>query len=137
MYTVYGYRLAPENDRFVKLAEESFSVLDKILSPSAIDFFPFLLRMPSWFPGAGIKRLAEECRSVTEEMLVGHFHPSSLAPNYSQCKRRVCHSILSRTTWLVDDMHRTEFNNRPLTLSTVFRIGSAIYSLRIVGVPSG
>lgn len=70
MYTAYGYRIAPEHDRFVKLAEDSFSVLDKILSPSAISFFPFLLHMPSWFPGAGMKQLAEECRLLTEEMLV-------------------------------------------------------------------
>lgn len=76
---MYGHQIAPKNDRFVKIAQESVDMLSVVLMPGvrAVDFFPFLWYFPSWFPGAGFKTLADKCKRLTDEMQVslnGVFH---------------------------------------------------------------
>ncbi|KAF8158761.1 cytochrome P450 [Mycena galopus ATCC 62051] len=70
MATVYGYDIKPTHDRFVDLVDESLEKLGgKNMLPSAfaVNTFPFLRYLPSWFPGCGFHRLARETFELLDE----------------------------------------------------------------------
>ncbi|KAJ6585037.1 cytochrome P450 [Mycena capillaripes] len=70
MSTIYGYDVEPSNDRFVTISENAVKKLSETLFPgaAAVNTFPILRYLPSWFPGAGFQRFAAECRELTKEM---------------------------------------------------------------------
>ncbi|KAF8158971.1 cytochrome P450, partial [Mycena galopus ATCC 62051] len=70
MATVYGYDIKSMHDRFVYLAEEAVGRLSVSMLPGtfAVNTFPFLRYLPSWFPGCGFHRFAEDTAELTEEM---------------------------------------------------------------------
>ncbi|KAJ7669227.1 cytochrome P450 [Mycena polygramma] len=70
MATVYGYDIKPTHDRFVDLAEETFKRLSASVFPGAfaVNTFPFLRHMPSWFPGCSFQRFAKETFELIVEM---------------------------------------------------------------------
>ncbi|KAF7362318.1 O-methylsterigmatocystin oxidoreductase [Mycena venus] len=70
MATVYGYDIKPKHDRFVYLAEESIKKLGETVHPGtfAVNTFPFLRYLPSWFPGCGFHRFARDTSELVEEM---------------------------------------------------------------------
>lgn len=70
MATVYGHDVAPSNDRFVALAEYVVSEFTQALLPGSylVNLFPLLRFVPSWFPGAGFKKMAAECQKSLTEM---------------------------------------------------------------------
>ncbi|KAJ6477370.1 cytochrome P450, partial [Mycena vitilis] len=70
MATVYGYDVKPRNDRFVTLSENAVKKLSDSFFPgaAAVNIFPILRYLPSWFPGAGFQCYAAECRQLTQEM---------------------------------------------------------------------
>ncbi|KAF8505027.1 cytochrome P450 [Hysterangium stoloniferum] len=69
MDIAYGYEVSTENDRFVVLAERNLHILSRTLRPGAylVDVFPILKYVPSWFPGAEFKRIAQETRRNVQE----------------------------------------------------------------------
>ncbi|ESK94260.1 hypothetical protein Moror_8245 [Moniliophthora roreri MCA 2997] len=71
MAIVYGHDIAPKNDRFVMLAEKAVAITAETASPLwfAVNFFPFLLYLPGWFPGCGFQQRAEESRLLAVEMM--------------------------------------------------------------------
>jgi len=70
MSTVYGYDIAPANDRFVFIAEAAIAQLGAAIFPGAVavNAFPLLRYLPRWMPGCGFKRFAEESEKLTNEM---------------------------------------------------------------------
>ncbi|KAG2138517.1 cytochrome P450, partial [Suillus clintonianus] len=66
----YGYEVKDENDPLVDLAERSLDEFSRygITGDFIVDFLPSLAKLPEWFPGAGFKRLARECRKTVEEL---------------------------------------------------------------------
>ncbi|KAG1795476.1 cytochrome P450 [Suillus plorans] len=66
----YGYEVKEDDDPLVDIAKRTLDQLSRysITGEFMVDFLPFLAKVPEWFPGAGFKRLARECRKNTEEM---------------------------------------------------------------------
>ncbi|KAF9228600.1 cytochrome P450 [Gyrodon lividus] len=61
MSVVYDYEIAPDHDHLVELFERGNSLAMEGLTPetaSVIAAFPFVLSLPEWFPGGGIRRRA-------------------------------------------------------------------------------
>jgi len=71
MATVYGYESAPKNDPFLENGEKAITMMTNSMFPGAalVNALPFLRYFPSWFPGSAFHRQAEECRTLTREML--------------------------------------------------------------------
>ncbi|KAJ6585111.1 cytochrome P450 [Mycena capillaripes] len=70
MATIYGYDIKPTHDRFVDLAEDAVERLCASVLPGAfaVNTFPFLRHLPSWFPGCSFHRFAKETSNVLAEM---------------------------------------------------------------------
>ncbi|KAJ7367013.1 cytochrome P450 [Mycena albidolilacea] len=70
MATVYGYDIKLKHDRFIHLAEEGVKRLSEGALPGrfAVDTFPFLRHLPSWFPGCGFHRYAQNVSLLLDEM---------------------------------------------------------------------
>ncbi|KAG7086368.1 hypothetical protein E1B28_002328 [Marasmius oreades] len=68
--TVYGYDIAPSNDRFVDLAEQSVGTLSDAVHPSAfvVNVLPFLRHLPLAFPVFKFQRIARRTRGMLNEM---------------------------------------------------------------------
>jgi hypothetical protein len=71
MSTVYGYESAPKGDPFLDNAEKAITLMTNSMFPGAslVNALSFLRHFPSWFPGSQFHKEAEECRSLTTEML--------------------------------------------------------------------
>lgn len=59
---VYGIKALPENDPYIKLAENAVKLVAEISAPGAylVDFIPILKYIPSWVPGAGFRGKAKQ-----------------------------------------------------------------------------
>ncbi|KAH9849090.1 cytochrome P450 [Lenzites betulinus] len=66
----YGYEVQPENDPLATLVNTSIEQFAKSTMPAAYmaNLLPALLRLPAWFPGAGVKKVAAEWRKTADEM---------------------------------------------------------------------
>lgn len=66
----YGYEVKDDNDPLVDIAERALAQVARygITGDFIVDFLPSLAKVPEWFPGAGFKRIARECRETVEEM---------------------------------------------------------------------
>ncbi|KAF8171823.1 hypothetical protein BJ912DRAFT_116020 [Pholiota molesta] len=64
MSTMYDHDVAPKNDFFVDLAETAMSGLKYTVLPGSmlVNELPILRFIPTWFPGAGFKRIALEVK---------------------------------------------------------------------------
>ncbi|KAG2354665.1 cytochrome P450 [Suillus spraguei] len=68
--TVYGYEAKAKDDIIFHAVERSATVAVESLTPGAtviMETFPFLLRLPSWFPGATFKRASVECLNAAHD----------------------------------------------------------------------
>jgi hypothetical protein len=67
---MYGHDISPTNDYFVTLSEQAVKKIAEALLPGAyaVNTFPILRHIPAWFPGAGFKRFAAECKTLTDNM---------------------------------------------------------------------
>ena len=67
----HGYTIAPNDDPFVKLADEALLIFSAALTPNAhiVDVFPILRFLPEWLPGMGFKKSAKEFRKVVMDFL--------------------------------------------------------------------
>ncbi|KAF8556227.1 cytochrome P450 [Imleria badia] len=72
MSAVYDYETIPNDDPLVLAAEKAIEVFVKVAGPSTaaiLEAFPFLLKLPVWFPGATLKRMAIQAKSNLHEMM--------------------------------------------------------------------
>ncbi|KAF8895356.1 CyP450 monooxygenase [Infundibulicybe gibba] len=70
MAVFYGYDISPVNDKFVTLSERAVGNLSNSIFPgaTAVNWIPILRFLPSWFPGAGFQKYAEETRDLLASM---------------------------------------------------------------------
>ncbi|KAG1889792.1 cytochrome P450 [Suillus fuscotomentosus] len=66
----YGYEVKENKDPLVDIAERTLDEFSRhaYIGEFMVDFLPSLAKVPEWFPGAGFKRIARECRVTVEEM---------------------------------------------------------------------
>jgi len=67
---LYGLDIEPE-DPIARRAVEAVQILGQTQVSGvfpAIEMFPWLRFLPSWFPGCSFKRLADQCRKVIQEV---------------------------------------------------------------------
>ncbi|KIK96738.1 hypothetical protein PAXRUDRAFT_10627 [Paxillus rubicundulus Ve08.2h10] len=72
MSLVYDYEIAPKRDHLVELFERGNSLAMEGLTPetaSVVAAFPFLLSLPEWFPGCGIRRKAALSKKCAIQMI--------------------------------------------------------------------
>ncbi|KAJ7052941.1 cytochrome P450 [Mycena amicta] len=71
MSAAYGITVLPENDPYVKLAEDAVRTMVYASLPGRflVDSVPALMHLPAWFPGARFKRQAREWRSLSQAMI--------------------------------------------------------------------
>ncbi|EIW83762.1 cytochrome P450 [Coniophora puteana RWD-64-598 SS2] len=72
MAMTYGYETKPNQDPIVDNVEELIRLLEKELAPEravALTMFPFLARVPSWFPGGGFKESIARGQSFSERVM--------------------------------------------------------------------
>ncbi|KAI0315374.1 CyP450 monooxygenase [Amylostereum chailletii] len=67
----YGLDVKPRDDPYIKMAERGLHALflGGQLRGQIFDMVPFLRYMPSWFPGAGLKKEAREFAASAADML--------------------------------------------------------------------
>ncbi|KAJ7790877.1 cytochrome P450 [Mycena leptocephala] len=72
MSIAYGIDVLPMNDPYLKSARESMQglALGGVPGKYLVDAIPALQYIPTWFPGAGFKREAQEWRKVTQQSVV-------------------------------------------------------------------
>ncbi|KAA1473750.1 cytochrome P450 [Dentipellis sp. KUC8613] len=71
MFIAYGQGGGdPEDDKFVRAAEDALSMLSYSVFPgaTAVNVFPFLRYLPGWLPGMGFKPFAARCTELTTNM---------------------------------------------------------------------
>ncbi|KAH7931186.1 cytochrome P450 [Leucogyrophana mollusca] len=70
MSAVYDYQTLPRDDPFVEIVNRALLLGIKAMMPeraALLSAFPFLMKLPVWFPGATIKRDAVlSCKSINE-----------------------------------------------------------------------
>ncbi|KAJ8518596.1 hypothetical protein ONZ45_g4351 [Pleurotus djamor] len=66
----YGLDITKPDHPYIQLSEEAVGALIGATIPGAflVDTLPWLKHIPSWFPGAGFKKKAQEWRKLTERM---------------------------------------------------------------------
>ena len=71
MDIAYGIEVQETGDHYISLAEEVIKGGSEAAIPGAfwVDFFPILVHVPSWFPGAGFKKKAAHWRKLNENMV--------------------------------------------------------------------
>lgn len=80
MSIAYGIEILPENDPYVRLAEQATKTFVLALVPGAflVDMFPFLKAVPDWMPFAGFKRKAKAWRKLARAMVEVPFEAAKL-----------------------------------------------------------
>lgn len=70
MSITYGINVQESDDPYISIAEEAFSGLAEagVVGAFAVDMFPILKYVPSWFPGAGFKKKAARWKEVNITM---------------------------------------------------------------------
>ncbi|KAG2107437.1 cytochrome P450 [Suillus discolor] len=77
MSAVYDYEAKPNDDPLLLAADKAIKIFIELASPQTsaiLESFPFLLRLPSWFPGASFKRLAIQSQRNAATMVNVPFH---------------------------------------------------------------
>ncbi|KAF9257842.1 cytochrome P450 [Marasmius fiardii PR-910] len=67
----YGLDIKPKGDPYVAIADAAMHPLLEALVPGKylVDSFPILKHIPSWFPGAGFQRKAEESKDLATKIV--------------------------------------------------------------------
>ncbi|KAJ7490114.1 cytochrome P450 [Mycena galericulata] len=71
LHITYGYKIKEAgNDPFVDLADKAMLEFSEIMRPGSflIEVLPILKYVPSWFPGANFKRIAQKYANSCDEM---------------------------------------------------------------------
>ncbi|KAJ7861095.1 hypothetical protein B0H14DRAFT_2350321 [Mycena olivaceomarginata] len=82
MAITYGIDVLPSNDPYLELSHETMDVLVVAGVPGKylLNAIPVLQYIPTWFPGAGFKREAQEWRKITQQ---------SVALPFEEAKRKM------------------------------------------------
>ena len=68
MDTVYGINVVDDKNRYVAIARRGAEIFGEITTPGRflVELFPWLAKVPSWFPGAQFQR---DAKAWTQELL--------------------------------------------------------------------
>ncbi|THH02228.1 hypothetical protein EW026_g612 [Hermanssonia centrifuga] len=70
---IYGLSVETDGMDYITMAENGLQLLSNNIAPSgslwAVDIFPFLRTLPSWFPFASFKRKANEWKPQIVEFV--------------------------------------------------------------------
>ena len=71
MTVSYGLTVSDSEDPFISKAEEALHGFSEAGVPGTflVDLLPILKHVPSWFPGAGFKRMASYYASANAEVV--------------------------------------------------------------------
>ncbi|OJA21654.1 hypothetical protein AZE42_09325 [Rhizopogon vesiculosus] len=72
MSAVYDYDAKPKDDPLLLAADKAIKVFVEVASTRTaiiLETFPFLLKLPAWFPGATLKRLAIQSQKNSAAMV--------------------------------------------------------------------
>ena len=71
MRVVYGIEIDEEPVDYLKMAEDTMTIFSKAFQPGKhlIETLPFLRHLPSWIPGASVKRDGEAWRPVVWKLV--------------------------------------------------------------------
>ena len=71
MSVAYGLEVQPDDDPYIKTAEEGVHPLHTAAVPGAflVDSLPFLKHVPEWFPGAGFQNEAKAAKKLARTMI--------------------------------------------------------------------
>ncbi|KIJ26837.1 hypothetical protein M422DRAFT_785117 [Sphaerobolus stellatus SS14] len=110
MEVVYGYKVAPMDDPYIKITECAVTALLQATKPGKFldDTFPFLQYIPSWVPGAGFKKLAEQWRVATMAMVEDPFDWTKSEITRGTAKPSIVASMLQKISDQPDS-DRNEF----------------------------
>ncbi|KAJ7102834.1 cytochrome P450 [Mycena epipterygia] len=88
----YGYRTAPEDDKFLVLAQRVMASFSAATQPGAwaVDIIPWLRHLPSWIPGTAFKKTAAMWCRMHMDVVEGPFNwamdnkesPHLVQPNF-------------------------------------------------------
>ncbi|EUC61304.1 cytochrome P450 family protein [Rhizoctonia solani AG-3 Rhs1AP] len=74
MEATYGYSIVSDNDPYIMASDEAFkSLMTGSRGDYLVDSYPFLQHLPSWLPGMGFKRMAQEARKFPMRMAMEPF----------------------------------------------------------------
>ncbi|KAG8688865.1 hypothetical protein FRC11_004612 [Ceratobasidium sp. 423] len=74
MKVTYGYSITSDSDPYIMASDEAFqSLLPALAEKYLVDSYSFLQYLPSWLPGMGFKRMAQEARKFPMRMAVEPF----------------------------------------------------------------
>ncbi|KAI0689449.1 cytochrome P450 [Cerioporus squamosus] len=73
MMITYGHQVTSMDDKFIRMAELVREYAEKTPGNSAVDIFPILKYLPTWFPGAGFHKHARIGRELSAGMRRGPF----------------------------------------------------------------
>ena len=61
---VYGRRIADDGDAYLAAVRKEIEIFSDVMTPGRylVELFPWLVYLPSWFPGARFKRDADKWR---------------------------------------------------------------------------
>ncbi|KAI6003409.1 cytochrome P450 [Pisolithus marmoratus] len=69
---IYGQQVAGKDDLIFAMANGLAEIISREMTPNRMGLLkvmPFLQYLPSWFPGAGFKRTAGQCRKVAADFV--------------------------------------------------------------------
>ncbi|QRW25889.1 cytochrome P450 family protein [Rhizoctonia solani] len=69
MKVTYGYSIIGSNDPYILASDEAFrSLIPAVTESYLVDSYPIIQYLPSWLPGMGFKRMAQEARKYPTKM---------------------------------------------------------------------
>ncbi|CAE6452250.1 unnamed protein product [Rhizoctonia solani] len=79
MKVTYGYSITGDKDPYILASDQAFrSLLPALTQSYLVDSYPFIQYLPSWLPGMGFKKMAEEARKFPTRMATEPFEWTKL-----------------------------------------------------------
>lgn len=103
MSVIYGYQTEPRDDPHVRIMENALVIGLKVMTPERailLKLFPFLLRLPDWCWGSGLKHEAQVSTHCMTEM-------TDLPFQYAQ-EHMVENLSLGQASMVLDNLQRME-----------------------------
>ncbi|KAG2141168.1 cytochrome P450 [Suillus bovinus] len=139
MSAVYDYEAKPKDDPLLLAAEKAIKVFLEVSSlpiQVILETFPFLLKLPSWMPGSGFKKLAIQSQKNASAMVNIPFHYArerTMAATSNHCmvsesfKRSEMHSNANEFELALKSASATAFIAGTASTLAVFVLAMMLY----------
>ncbi|KZO99695.1 cytochrome P450 [Calocera viscosa TUFC12733] len=94
----YGYDIENDDDELIVRVNEILRIFEKVLEPGAflVDIIPLLKHLPTWFPGAGFKRLALRWKKRIQETREAPFERVKRDMATGKARSSFCSTLLEQ-----------------------------------------